>query len=214
MRIVAFPISCVLLVAASISAQETASIGISKASAIAPMLSPAGTGALAIENPAATMTLERHDLSGVVSQAQTAPASDQPPSQPPSSWKISLTGDTLKSFNHVAIAVHNVHTNADESYSGVPLSDLLARQGVPVGKDLHGKALANYIVATGSDGYKVVLALAEIDPALHPGQVIVADTLNDKPLDKDGPFKLIVTEDKRPARWVRNLVSLEVKQAE
>jgi hypothetical protein len=214
MRIIALPISCALLLAASISAQETASIGISKASAIAPMLSPAGTGALVIENPAATMTLERHDLSSVVSETQSAPASEQPSSQPHSSWTISFTAETLKAFNHVTIAVHNPHTNADESYSGVPLSDLLAKQGVPVGKDLHGKALANYIVATGSDGYKVVLALAEIDPAVHPGQVIVADTLNDKPLDKDGPFKLIVTEDKRPARWVRNLVSLEVKQAE
>ena len=29
-----------------------------------------------------------------------------------------------------------------------------------------------------------------------------------------GPFRLIVTEDKRPARSVRNLVSLEVKTAD
>ena len=30
---------------------------------------------------------------------------------------------------------------------------------------------------------------------------------------KSGAFKLVVTEDKRPARWVRNLVSIELKSA-
>jgi hypothetical protein len=82
----------------------------------------------------------------------------------------------------------------------------------PLGKDLHGTALTSCIVATGADGYKVVLSLAEIDPDFHPGVVLVADAMNGHPLDeKSGPFKLIVTGDKRPARWVRNLVSIELK---
>ena len=97
----------------------------------------------------------------------------------------------------------------------MPLIDLLAKQGVPRGKDLHGKALAEYVVATGADGYKAVLALAEIDPDFHPGAVIVADTLAGKPLDeKTGPYKLVVSEDKRPARSVHSLVKIEVKSAE
>ena len=75
-------------------------------------------------------------------------------------------------------------------------------------------ALSSYIVATGSDGYVAVIALAEVDPSFHSGEVIVADTMNGQPLDaKSGPFKLVVTEDKRPARWVRNLVSIELKSA-
>ena len=116
---------------------------------------------------------------------------------------------------HKTISFHNVHTNADETYSGVPLIDLLASLGVPHGKDLHGKGLSDYIVATGSDGYKAVLALAEVDPEFHPGDVIVADAMDGKPLDaKNGPFKLVVTEDKRPARSVHSLVSVEVKTAE
>ena len=88
------------------------------------------------------------------------------------------------------------------------------RSGPPVGADLHGKALANYVVATGSDGYQSVLALGEVDPSFHPGEVIVADTMNGKALDEhSGPLKLVVTEDKRPARSVRNLVKLEVREA-
>jgi len=59
------------------------------------------------------------------------------------------------------------HSNADETYSGISVIDLLARLGVPRGKNLHGKALSEYIVTTGSDGYKAVLALAEADPEFH-----------------------------------------------
>jgi hypothetical protein len=123
--------------------------------------------------------------------------------------------DTLKALPQKTIRFHNVHTSADETYTGVPLIDLLASLGVPHGKDLHGKPLSEYIVATGSDGYKAVLALAEVDPEFHPGDVIVADAMDGKPLDAaNGPFKLVVTEDKRPARSVHNLVSIEVKTAE
>ncbi len=113
------------------------------------------------------------------------------------------------------VVVHNPHANADETYEGVLLADLLGKYGAPLGKDLHGAALAEYIVATGSDGYKVVFSLAEVDPSFHPGDVLVADTMDGKPLDAHvGPFRLVSTEDKRPARAVRNLVSLEVKSAE
>ena len=142
--------------------------------------------------------------------------------QPIEALKIVVNGQTqatsamdMKAFSHRTVTVHNPHTNADESYSGVPLIDLLAKQGVPRGKDLRGKALSEYIVATGSDGYKAVLALAEADPEFHPGEVLIADTMDGKTLDaKTGPFRLIVTEAKRPARSVHSLVSIEVKQAD
>jgi hypothetical protein len=128
---------------------------------------------------------------------------------------IEFTLDALKAMPQKTVTYHNPHTNADETYSGVPLMDLLAGLGVPHGKDLHGKALSEYVVATGSDGYKAVLALAKVDPEFHPGDVLVTDAMDGKPLDaKTGPFRLVVTEDKRPARSVHNLVSIEVKAAE
>ncbi len=123
---------------------------------------------------------------------------------------VSLSLADLAALPHSSVTVHNAHTNADETYSGVPLADLLAKLNAPLGKELHGKALATYIVATGTDGYSAVIALAEADPTFHSGQILVADHLGGKPLEKDGPFKLIVTDDKRPARWVRNLNSLEL----
>ncbi|GGG94638.1 molybdopterin-dependent oxidoreductase [Silvibacterium dinghuense] len=126
-----------------------------------------------------------------------------------------LSLEDLKAKPHITVTVHNPHTNADETYSGVPLIELLAPLGTPHGKDLHGKGLSDYIIATGSDGYKAVIALAEIDPEFHPGQVLVADTMDGKPIDaKTGPFRLVVSEDKRPARSVHNLASIELKAAE
>ena len=125
-----------------------------------------------------------------------------------------LSASELKAIPHISLAIHNSHTNADETYSGVRLSDLLARLGAPLGSELRGRALANYIVATGSDGYKAVLALGEVDSSFHPGEVLVADTMDGKPLDAhSGPFKLVVSEDKRPARSVRNLISIELRDA-
>jgi hypothetical protein len=120
----------------------------------------------------------------------------------------------LKALPRTTVAVHNEHSKADETYTGVRVADLLLKMGVPLGKDLRGVALISYLVASGSDGYQVVIALAEVDPSFHSGEVLVADTMNGQPLDaKSGPFKLLVTEDKRPARWVRNLVNLELKSA-
>ncbi len=162
-------------------------------------------------------------LGGGVLSAQTA-ASPAPPADlsktsleivviPNHPERLNLTA--FQALPHKTVTFHNVHTKADETYSGVPLTDLLARYGAPTGDKLHGKPLSDYIVATGSDGYKAVLALAEADPAFHPGDVLVADTLDGKPIGaKDGPFRLVVTEDKRPARCVHNLVSIEVRTAE
>jgi hypothetical protein len=118
----------------------------------------------------------------------------------------------LKSMPHVTVVFHNTHTNSEETYSGVRLADLLAKVGAPLGSELRGEALTNFVVATGADGYKAVLALAEVDPGFHPGEVVVADTMDGKPLDAhSGPLKLVVTEDKRPARSVRNLTDIELK---
>jgi len=127
---------------------------------------------------------------------------------------VNLTLTDLKAMPHVTVTVHNSHSNTDETYSGVRLADLLAKVGAPSGKNLRGKALAHYIVASGSDGYQTILSLGEVDSEFHPGEILVAETMDGKPLDaRSGPLKLVVTEDKHPARSVRNLVQIELKTA-
>lgn len=126
---------------------------------------------------------------------------------------VSVSLAEFRAMPHVNITVHNAHTSADETYSGVPLAALLAKLDAPLGEHLRGKALASYIVASGSDGYSVVLSIAEADPSFHGGEILVADSRDGQPLGKSGPFQLIVSEDKRPARWVHNLVSISLQDA-
>ena len=172
---------------------------------------------------AACLSLTVQALTIQVASAQQAPAPTVAPSTAsdvlsvlaPPHDPLRLTATDLKALPHTSVTLHNAHTNEDETYSGVRLVDLLGKMGAPLGSDLRGKALANYVVATGSDGYKAVLALGEVDPSFHPGEIIVADTMDGKPLDAhSGPFKLVVTEDKRPARSVRNLTTIELKSAQ
>jgi hypothetical protein len=127
---------------------------------------------------------------------------------------VTLKLGDIKSMAHITVTVHNPHTNGDETYSGVRVADLLTKVDAPLGKELRGEAMADYVIATGSDDYKAVLALGEVDPSFHTGEVIAADALDGKPLDAhNGPLKLVLSEDKRPARCVRNLVRIELKSA-
>jgi len=96
---------------------------------------------------------------------------------------VVLSLGDLKAMPHISVTTHNPHANADETFSGVRFADLLAKIGAPLGSALHGKALADYIVATGSDGYRAVLALGEGDPSFQSGGVIVADSMEGKPFD-------------------------------
>ena len=126
---------------------------------------------------------------------------------------VILSPADFRALPHVEAKVHNSHSDKDETFSGVPLATLLAKANAPVGKELRKEAYTVYVIASGSDGYSVLLSLAEIDPDFHGGQVLVADMRDGKPLGISGPFQLIVSDDKRPARWVRNLQSLTLKNA-
>ncbi len=119
---------------------------------------------------------------------------------------------TLAGLPHVTVTVHNEHTKADETYSGVPLIALLTPLGVS--DKPHGKDLRLYVVAEGSDMYEAVYSIGEVTPDVSTSTVMVADSENGKALAGDGPLKLIATGEKRPARWVRNLVAIKVLAAE
>jgi hypothetical protein len=125
-----------------------------------------------------------------------------------------LNPEDLADLPHKSVVVFNAHNKANETYSGVPLADLLSKVGVPLGESVRAKLFLTGIVAEGSDNYGVLYSLAEVDPSIHTGDVIVADMLDGKKLDKDGAFKMVSSEERRPARWVRNLTSISVIKVE
>jgi len=124
-----------------------------------------------------------------------------------------ISQSEFQKMPHQTLTVTNPHTKQQEKYEGVPLRALLDQVAVPAGEKLRGPEMRNYIVVSAKDGYKVVLALVEIDPMFQQNQVLVADTLDGKPLDdKHGPLQLVVPEDQRPARWVRMISKISVRQ--
>ncbi len=108
------------------------------------------------------------------------------------------------------LVVHNGHSNVDETYTGVGLDDLLAKAGYTLDNGGQKRILHSYVRAEGTDRYFALYSAAELEPALHTTDAIVALTLDGKPLTEDGQFKLIVQGEKKPARWVTNLSSLSV----
>ena len=89
--------------------------------------------------------------------------------------------------------------------------EILAKAGVPTGKDLRGPAMALYVVAEASDGYRAIFALAELDPAFTDRVILLADRRDGKPLSaREGPLQMIVPGEKKHARWVRQVIRLKV----
>jgi hypothetical protein len=111
----------------------------------------------------------------------------------------------LQAMPQKTVSVHNEHTKKDETYTGVPLGELLAKYGLPLDKTTHQKMLRSYVTAEGTDRYWVLYSLTEIEASEHNGDVIVAITMDGNSLGQDGQLKLVATSDKKPERWVRNL---------
>lgn len=145
--------------------------------------------------------------------AQNAPASAILKIGGNVSTPLELTAADLKNMPRKTLTVANPHEKKSETYEGVLLQTLLAKAGAPQGHDMRGPAMATYVLAEASDGYRVVFSLAELDADFTDAQVLVADTLDGAPLGGNlGPLRLVVPQDKRPARWVRMLKSLTVVQ--
>jgi hypothetical protein len=108
------------------------------------------------------------------------------------------------------VSAHNVQGR----YSGVSLIDLLALVHAPMGDSLRGKALAMYVLVEAADGYRVVFALAEFDRGFSDRMALLADQKDGAALPPaEGPYHLIIPGEKRPARWARQVVRIEVRRA-
>jgi len=141
----------------------------------------------------------------------------------PQSTSLTLTVDgkattfsvaDLNAMPQKTVKVHNEHTKADETYTGVVLGDLLAKAGFAVSTAAHREMLRSYLQAEGTDQYWVLYSVTEVEGSEHEGDVIVATAMDGKGLGVDGALKLVSSEDKKPQRWVRNLTAITMKMAE
>ena len=120
-----------------------------------------------------------------------------------------VTAAQIARLARVTIEVKYHETPA--KFEGVALSVLLSSAGVQLGDKLRGPRLTEALLVEAVDGYKVLFALAELDPAFATREIILADTRDGKPLDaKEGPFRVVAPGDKRPARWIRQVTSMKI----
>ena len=92
------------------------------------------------------------------------------------------------------------------------MSDILLKAGAALGKDLRGGNLNKCLLVEAIDGYQVVFALAELDQAFTDRVIILANEMDGKPLPAaDGPFSIIVQDEKKPARCIKQVVGMYVK---
>jgi hypothetical protein len=97
------------------------------------------------------------------------------------------------------------------TYEGVLLYDILVKAGVPLGREMPGKPMASYILATARDGYQVVFAIPEVDPVFEGARVLIADKRDGGPLlAVQKPLQLIAPQDKLHARSMWSLAKIEV----
>lgn len=97
-------------------------------------------------------------------------------------------------------------------YEGALLHEVLLKAGVVSGERLMGRYLNQVVVIRASDGFTSMLSIAETDPVYRANPVVLADTVNGKPLDaREGPYRVVVDGDLRPSRSPRAVVAIEVK---
>jgi hypothetical protein len=121
---------------------------------------------------------------------------------------VALTSELLHRLPRVTVATPASDHGAAATFEGVNLRDLLTEAKVPAGKAIRGEYLSWVVVVDASDGYRAVYALAELDPVFTDDPALVVDTRDGKSLAlsaEEGPLRMLLPEEKRPARWVRQV---------
>lgn len=123
---------------------------------------------------------------------------------------LDLTLQDLSTFKQVSQKVKD-RDGKEHEFKGVALIELLEKAGATTGSKLRGENLAKYVLVKAADGYEVIYALAEIDPEFTSQVIILATEKDGQPIPSgEGPFRIINPNDKKPARWIREVRSIKV----
>ena len=106
-------------------------------------------------------------------------------------------------------------TSQTHTYTGPTIWNAINAAGIQTTPGIKNDILDRYVLATGSDGYRVVYSLGELDPAFGNRADLVAtqETVGGKtaPLAGDGLARTTAPGDVKGGRYVANLASLTVR---
>ncbi len=134
------------------------------------------------------------------------------------SVQVRVPGMDVRTFTESDLArlprssiMAGMHNEKPRRWDGVALGDLLRIAGAPTGTQLRGREMSKFVRVIAADGYQVVFSLTELDAAFGDHTVLLVDRQDGHALpSKDGPLRLVVAGDKRPARWIRKVGIIEV----
>jgi hypothetical protein len=130
--------------------------------------------------------------------------------QTDSGKQVVLSRADLEALPHVRVTASE-HSSGPVNFEGVTLKSVLEKAGVTFGESMKGKRLSNCLLVEVDDGYRAVIALPELDPAFTDKQTLLAFLRDGKPLgDKEGPYRIVIPDEKRMARWVRQVTTLKI----
>ena len=120
-----------------------------------------------------------------------------------------LEKSDIDSLPHSKATTHE--SGRTVTFEGVALKTVLEKAGVEFGHSMRGKRLASCLLVEASDGYRAVIALPELDPDFMDKQILLAFSEDGKPLDaKAGPYRIVIPDEKRMARWVKQVTKLKI----
>jgi len=130
--------------------------------------------------------------------------------QTDSGKQVVLSQTDLETLPHVKVTAPE-HSSGPVTFEGVTLKSVLEKAGVAFGESMKGKQLTNCLLVEAADGYRAVIALPELDPAFTDKQTLLAFLRDGKPLgEKEGPYRIVIPDEKRMARWVRQVTTLKI----
>ena len=88
---------------------------------------------------------------------------------------------------------------------GALLSDILMKAGIKHDLD-------SVVLISAPDGYRTLLSYGELFLALQGNPILLADRMNQEPIEKNGRLILITPEDLSADRWVKAVDKIEIKK--
>jgi len=116
----------------------------------------------------------------------------------------------LEALPHVRVMASE-HSSPPVTFEEVTVTSVLEKAGFFFGEAMKGKRLTNCLLVEAADGYRAVIALPELDPGFTDKQTVLAFLHDGKPLtEKEAPYRIIIPDEKRMARWVRQVTTLKI----
>lgn len=128
--------------------------------------------------------------------------------------KLTLKSADLAKLLRRAARVRN-QDGKESVFGGIDAREVLQLADIKFGKEFDRANLPKYLTVDAADNYRVTFAFTELDTGFSDRIILLADKMDGKALaDKNGRWQIVVPDDKKRGRWVRQVVALKVKSAQ